>query len=193
MKDNRYFVYKHTRLDTNEIFYIGVGTKPLNPQSLTFNELHRRAYLKACRNPFWMNITSKTNYKVEIVEEFSSYEKAELKEIELIALYGRRELGRGTLVNMTDGGKGQRNVFNRHHSQETKDKMSKAAEGVPKSESHKEALSKAKLANPVRFWKGKKFSEEHKQKLRKPKKKKYDTNTRTTEICEVNNGDVQQQ
>lgn len=178
--ENRHFIYKHTRLDTNEVFYIGVGTRPLNPQSLSFNELHRRAFLKATRNPFWMNITTKTNYKVEIVEYFNTYEEAEKKEIELIKFYGRRDLGLGTLVNLTDGGKGQKNVHLRKHSEETKKKMSQSAKGKPKSKEHKEKLRQAKLKNPTKFWAGRKFSEEHKAKLRHPKTKKNGTNTGTT-------------
>lgn len=172
MENNRYFVYKHTRLDTNEVFYIGVGTKPLNPKSLTFNELHRRAFLKATRNPFWMNIANKVSYKVEIVCEFFSYNEAENKEKDLIKLYGRRDLGLGTLVNLTDGGKGQRGAFCKKHSEETKTKMSLASKGKPKSKEHRQKLKEAKLNKPVTYWKGKTFSEEHKAKLRLAKQRK---------------------
>lgn len=182
MENNRHFIYKHTRLDTNEVFYIGVGTRPLNPQSLTFNELHRRAFLKATRNPFWMNITTKTDYKVEIVQYFDTYEEVEAKEAELIKLYGRKDLGLGTLVNLTDGGKGQKNVHLKKHSEETKRKMSEASKGKPKSEAHREKLRQSKLAKPTTFWKGKKFSEEHKTKLRHPKIKK-DVNNTNKEVC----------
>lgn len=38
--------------------------------------------------------------------EFNTYQEAKVKEIELISLYGRRDLGKGTLVNFTDGGEG---------------------------------------------------------------------------------------
>lgn len=47
--------------------------------------------------------------------------------------------------------------------------MSNSSVGVPKSEQHKQALSLAKLGKPNLTWKGKKFSEEHKTKLRGPR------------------------
>lgn len=43
---------------------------------------------------------------IEIVEHFETPEAALAKEIELIALYGRRDLATGTLCNLTDGGDG---------------------------------------------------------------------------------------
>ena len=50
-KKNRYFVYRHIRLDTNEVFYVGVGTKPLNPQlkpwkGKKFSEEHKQKLRK---------------------------------------------------------------------------------------------------------------------------------------------------
>ena len=38
------------------------------------------------------------------LEEFASRAEAAAREIELIALYGRKDLGQGTLANMTNGG-----------------------------------------------------------------------------------------
>lgn len=51
------------------------------------------------------------------------------------------------------------------HSIETKKKMSDASLGKPKSITHRKALSVAKFKNPVRAWKGLKFSDNHKEKL----------------------------
>lgn len=45
---NNYYIYKHTRLDTNEIFYIGI--------SKTKN--YKRAFDKSKRSIFWKNITT---------------------------------------------------------------------------------------------------------------------------------------
>ena len=73
---------------------------------------------------------------------------------------------------MTDGGKGQRKVFNRRFTDEHKRRISESRKGIKFSEEHKLKLKEAKLNNPTKFWKGKKFSEEHKQNLRKPKIRK---------------------
>lgn len=91
------FVYRHIRLDTNQVFYVGVGTQL------------RRAYDKRVgRNRFWKFITNKTDYDVEILFNDVSYEFALEKEMEFIKLYGRRDLGLGTLCNLNDGGGGNK-------------------------------------------------------------------------------------
>jgi len=46
---------------------------------------------------------------------------------------------------------------------------------APRSKESRLKMRKAKLKNPTRYWKGKKFSEEYKQKLRKPHRKIKDT------------------
>ena len=64
-------VYRHRRLDTFEIFYIGIGSI-------------KRAYLKHGRNKHWNNIVNKTNYQVEIIAENLDWETACELEILLI-------------------------------------------------------------------------------------------------------------
>lgn len=71
---------------------------------------YNRAYDKCKRSTFWKNTTSKTQYEVEILFEHDNYEFIENKEIEFVALYGRRNLGLGTLVNLTNGGDGNKGV-----------------------------------------------------------------------------------
>jgi hypothetical protein len=90
-------VYRHRRLDINTIFYIGIGV----------NE--KRAFQKRSRNQYWKNITSKTNYNVEIIANLEDYNDAKELEIFLISLYGRKDLGKGILCNMTNGGDGNSN------------------------------------------------------------------------------------
>ena len=90
------YVYKHTRLDTNEIFYIGIGSDN------SFN----RAFSKKKRNNFWKNIISKTEYKVDIIYNNVSWKEACLIETQLIQQYGRRNLNTGILCNLTNGGDG---------------------------------------------------------------------------------------
>jgi len=99
---NKYYVYRHVRLDTNEVFYIGIGTKNENDIK---NNFYTRAY-SLYRNKHWKSIVDKTDYKVEILFESDDRKFIENKEIEFIALYGRKDLNKGTLVNLTDGGEG---------------------------------------------------------------------------------------
>jgi hypothetical protein len=87
-------VYAHRRLDTNKIFYIGIG---LNK---------KRAYVKSNRSKFWNNIINKTSYIVEIIATDLSKKSACELEVFFILLYGRQDLELGELVNMTDGGEG---------------------------------------------------------------------------------------
>lgn len=95
-KENNCYVYRHIRNDTNEIFYIGIGS----------TSLFKRAYSKHNRNNYWKNIVKFTDYTVEILIEDIDWLTACEKEIEFIKLYGRKDLKLGTLVNMTDGGEG---------------------------------------------------------------------------------------
>ena len=92
-------IYRHRRLDNNQIFYVGVGV----------NE--KRAFVKRNRSLFWNNITSKTKYNVEIIQENLSQEDAFELEIFLIELYGRKDIKTGILCNLTDGGDGRTNVI----------------------------------------------------------------------------------
>ncbi len=115
-------VYQHRRLDTNEVFYVGIGN--------TIN----RAYSKRSRNKYWKHIIDKTDYIVEIVLEDITWEEACQKETELIKQYGRKDLNEGSLVNMTDGGDGSLNLI---PTVETRNKMSisqKKVERKPLSE-----------------------------------------------------------
>jgi ribosomal protein L37AE/L43A len=108
-------VYKHIRLDTNEVFYIGIGSRK------------RRAYSDYKRSKHWHSVVNKVGYKVELLHEDIDWEKACEIEQELIKLYGRKDLGLGTLVNMTDGGDGR---FGAKASDETKKKMSQSQKGL---------------------------------------------------------------
>lgn len=99
--DCRHFVYLHKRLTTLEVFYVGKGTMaPKYPSPY-------RALTTGRRNPLWQRTVSKDGgYIAEIVGYFSSEAESLQKEVELIACYGRRDLGRGLLSNLTDGGEG---------------------------------------------------------------------------------------
>lgn len=109
---NNWYVYRHIRLDKNEPFYIGIGNK----------KNYERAYQTKPdrRNQIWGKIYSKTNIEIEIILEGLTKIKASEKEQEFIKLYGRKDLGTGTLCNMTDGGDG---IWNCVRSEETKEKL----------------------------------------------------------------------
>ena len=56
----KYFLYGHFRKDTCKLFYIGIGTK----QGSSRSKNYQRATAKSRRNPYWKNITNKTDYKI---------------------------------------------------------------------------------------------------------------------------------
>lgn len=126
----KYYLYIHIRLDKNEVFYVGVGTK--NQKGY-----YTRSQVKSNRNKFWKRIVAKTNYKREIIEESNDYKYLLNKEIELIKLYGRRDLGLGTLVNLTNGGEGTTEYI---CTKETKVKISNSHKGKKPSTEHIKAL-----------------------------------------------------
>ncbi|MET5115706.1 NUMOD3 domain-containing DNA-binding protein, partial [Burkholderia pseudomallei] len=70
-------------------------------------------------------------FKIEIVIENVTEKEANEKEVELILYYGRRDLGTGTLVNMTNGGEG---TCGRTVSKETRKKISDSNRGKVRSE-----------------------------------------------------------
>ena len=169
-------VYRHRRLDTNEIFYIGIGKE------------EKRAFSKYKRNVHWINIVKKAGYQVEIISRDLTWEDACELEIFLIKLYGRKDLGLGNLVNMTDGGDG---CLGNIHSEETRKLISLKLKGnvkpnktsfisgqkpwnkdlkgtesflfnVKKTEEHKNNISESK--------KGISLTKEHRENLSKARK-----------------------
>ena len=95
------YLYRHIRLDKNEPFYIGIG-KDNKEGEYHYN----RAKSRNRRNNHWKNIISKTEYEVEIVLDNITWDEACNQEKWWINFYGRRDLGTGSLVNMTNGGEG---------------------------------------------------------------------------------------
>lgn len=99
----KYFLYRHIRLDSDEVFYIGIGKKIEKYNS--FKSEYRRAFSKR-RNKHWKNIVNKTDYEIDILYESDDFEIIKNKEKEFIKLYGRKDIKKGTLVNYTNGGEG---------------------------------------------------------------------------------------
>lgn len=169
------YVYEHRRLDTGNIFYVGI--------SLSDDPKYKRAYNKTYRNKVWKRIISKTEYEVIIIADNLTTDEAKVMEKEKIAEYGRINLGSGLLCNMTQGGDGicgykfsdehrrrqsermmgeknpwfgkcgeDCNSFGRKHTDESKRKMSEANKGRVHSEESKKRMSEK--------MKGRKCSEE---------------------------------
>ena len=150
-------LYIHRRKDNNEVFYVGIGNE-------------KRPYRKQGRNQFWHNIVDKYGYYVDILAKDLSIDDAlELEEL-LISEYGRRDLGDGNLVNLTNGGDGCLNV-----SEITKNRISKSNKGkLAWNKGKKGVYSEETLIKMSESSKGKtsprkgvKLSEETKEKIRK--------------------------
>ena len=167
----KHYLYRHIRLDKNEPFYIGIGTKSnrIHPNS---KSEYRRAFEENRKESYiWNNIVSKTDYRVEIILESDSYDFIKQKEKEFIKLYGRKDLKVGSLANMTDGGDGtinniHSNKWKKLHSQqmqgriqseEEKLKRSKSREGYKHTQETKNKISNSHI--------GKKISQDHLEKL----------------------------
>jgi hypothetical protein len=156
--ENKYYVYAHINPLKNEIFYIGKGTR-------------KRAYTNSRRSDFWHKITKKYGFIVDILEDGLTNEEACLREKFYIAKIGRRDLGKGPLVNLTDGGDNPPSHKGKKMSEETKAKISKALKGnknglgfIPSEETRKK-ISEATKGEKNWNWGGT-LSDETKEKLR---------------------------
>jgi len=137
--NGKYYLYRHIRLDKNEPFYIGVGTKK-NNKKWEDNKIYLRSNVSIGRNITWNRIVAKTEYAVDILLESDDRHFVLKKEIEFIKLYGRIDLCTGTLCNFTDGGEGALNI--------SKDSIIKRIETKKKTGSfyrNKEHLKKYRL------------------------------------------------
>lgn len=114
----RFFVYIHRKADDGEPFYVGKGARA------------DRATAKIGRNVAWKRIVAKHGFTVETFACCIDDKAAQEVERALIARLGRRHLGTGPLVNMTEGGDGHAGL---PVSEETRRKRSENAKR-PRSE-----------------------------------------------------------
>jgi hypothetical protein len=141
-------------------FYVGIG--------------NARRVKHIDRNHWHAAVREKYSGWTRTVIESADREKCKEFEMFLIAEIGRRDLGKGPLVNLTDGGEGAEGLIQSpeacekirvsklgfswgRHSPDTRRRQSLASKGKPKSAAHCEALSKA--------LKGRKLSDEHKKNI----------------------------
>ena len=177
------YLYRHIRLDKNEPFYIGIGL-------YNNNYKYYRAYAKSKRNKHWRNIINITDYIVEILFDDLTIEEAYEKEIEFIKLYGRKDIGTGTLCNLTNGGDGSKG---RPLTDAQKEHLRKLHKGIPLSTEHREKIIKTKKERSFKKNLVKKvtekirkkrapMSDEHKANLSKSKKGKNISQTHKENI-----------
>ena len=134
-------LYRHLK-PCGEVFYIGIGVN------------QKRPYDKVRRSNHWKNLVSKYGYEVQILKSDLTWEDACELEVALISHYGRKDLGLGTLVNMTDGGDGAVGVI---YTKEYRDNMSR----INKGENHPLYGKKGELC----AWWGRNHTEETKRKI----------------------------
>lgn len=100
-----YYVYLHRRVDTGVVFYVGCATK--HYQKRGKNHQYSRAHDFTLRTACWLTERdSAGGVEVQILLETHDRNFAFSEEQRLIAKFGRCDLGRGILVNQTDGGSG---------------------------------------------------------------------------------------
>jgi hypothetical protein len=169
--ENKYYLYRHIRLDKNEPFYIGIGTKRKHKHFSVKAEYNRAYETNRKESHIWNNIVSKTSFNVEIIFESNNYDYIKTKEKEFILLYGRININTGCLANLTDGGDGfigyvrskeqiekhKKLMIGRTQTEEEKAKRKKSKEGYKHSEETKNKISQSN--------KGKKIAPEHLEKL----------------------------
>ena len=142
---NDYYIYRYDREDGSP-YYIGKGCG---------NRLFRER----------RNFTPKDRNRIQIVLGDMTEEEAFELEIFLIQEIGRKDLGTGTLLNLTDGGEG---VSGHQHSEESRLKMREAKLGRKRSSEVK-----------------RKMSESHKERYRTGQ---HDEDARRRKISEGNKG-----
>ena len=136
--EQKYYVYKWLRKDGTP-YYIGKGEG-------------FRAYAKRPYRPL-------DKSRIQIVEDKMFEDDAFKLEIELIAKYGRQDLGTGILKNKTEGGEGGSKTL------ETRAKISKSGKGrVPWNKGLSAATDKRVKRN-AESKKGQVFSEEAKKNM----------------------------
>jgi hypothetical protein len=176
-----YYTYAYLRKDGTP-YYIGKGNG-------------RRAYQKQK----WHN-PPKNKSRIIFLKQNLTEEKAFKHEIYMIAVFGRKDLGTGILRNRTNGGEGVSGLV---HTDESKEKMSKASKGNShfkgkkhteeskrkNSEAHKgKNLSEEHRRKVGEAFKGKILSEEHKRRISEGKKGKKHTEESKKRNSEAHKG-----
>ena len=138
MAKAKFYTYIHRRADTGEVFYVGKGSG-------------RRATFIHQRSEYWNRVASAHGFVVEFVAYFYEECHAMDHEVFLISEYRNSDV---RLVNHTNGGEGTSGWV---HSDEAKEKMSKASKG--------RVVSSTAKANMSAAGRGRVMSAEHRMRL----------------------------
>jgi hypothetical protein len=140
-----YYTYRYTDPARNEVIYIGKGKNRRAYQHLTSKKQH----------PFMQRLAKMKREGVEPIIDFIAQgvdeEFAHFVEEEAIALHGRKNLGQGTLLNLTNGGEtesGIKRLTQRDVARpdEVREKIRATMTGVPHSEERKQKFRDAARA-----------------------------------------------
>jgi hypothetical protein len=165
MKTQQFYIYIYIDPKTNEPVYVGKGTAKRAVHHV-YAATHLGNLLRKRKTEGY------TCYPM--ILKMSSEQAAFSAEKFYISAIGRNDLGKGTLLNLTDGGEG---CSGHTHSDQTKEKMKAAHLGKSKSSEHKAKISAAQKGKPgvkhtaetkekiAASNKGKPKSSEHKAKL----------------------------
>ena len=176
-ENRRFYVYEHIRKDNNTCFYVGKGTGD------RAHNLDRGNFHDSVRDEYGCRVKIIKDGLTE--EEAFKLERERIEDYVITFGYGAPIEGYDDydhnlpyLTNFTWGGEG---VSGRKHSEEEKQKMSKAKKGKKNSKEHNKNISKAlkgiKLSEQTRrkmseSQKGRKNSEEHNKNISKATKGK---------------------
>ena len=128
--------YTYTYYDGDTPIYIGKGTRKRAYRHLKRKDMHPLTHKLA---------KMKREGREPIIEIFPMPSEEAAFELEMlwIALFGRKDLGLGPLLNLTDGGEGE---AGRHFSPSHRMKLSVASTGKPRSPEHCASMRKPKSA-----------------------------------------------
>lgn len=103
---NPFYTYSYTDPITDMVFYIGKGSKQRFRAHLQRAGGVRRKTDLPVVDKSRQLLSAGITPLIQILENFQTEQDAHTKEIALIAQIGRKDLGKGPLLNLTDGGEG---------------------------------------------------------------------------------------
>ena len=151
-----YYVYEWIRLDTNEPFYVGKGKGD------------RWKILTRGNNHHFNNIVKSIPVAVNILHNNLTEDIANDLEVWYIREY--RDIIGYDICNIADGGEGhglagkENGMYGKHHSDESKNKISEINKGRHHSDESKKKISEA-IKGENHPWYGKHHTEETKKKI----------------------------